>query len=134
MSKKHLEFYCGFRLTTSNRMEIYAAIKELGLLKQPSKVTHYSDSHYLLRAMMAGWIVAWKKTDWWRTNQERAANIDLWEPPLALGETHQVEFRWVKGHAGNRENERWDQLSNAALSRPNLPADEGYENEPERIL
>ena len=128
--KKRAEASGGFRLTTNNRMEIYAAIKGLELLRQPCKVTLYSDSQYLVRAMMEGWAAAWKKKDWWRTNKERAANIDLWERLLALCEMHQVEFRWVKGHAGNRENERCDQLSNAALRLPNLPADEGYENKP----
>jgi hypothetical protein len=75
--------------------------------------------------------VAWKKKDWWLNNKERAKNIDLWQKLLPLCETHQVEFRWVKGHAGIPENERCDQLSMAALHQPNLPADEGYENKPE---
>ena len=129
--KKRAEASGGFRLTTNNRMEILAAIKGLELLKQPCQVTLYSDSQYLVSAMMEGWVVAWKKKDWWRTNKERAANVDLWERLLALCEIHQVEFRWVKGHAGNPENERCDQLSMAALRQANLPADEGYENKPE---
>jgi ribonuclease HI len=129
--RKRAEASGGFRLTTNNRMEIYAAIAGLEMLKQPCQVTLYSDSQYLVNAMMEGWVVAWKKKGWWRTNKERAANIDLWERLLALCQTHQVEFRWVKGHAGNRENERCDQLSNAALRRPELPADTGYENKPE---
>jgi ribonuclease HI len=129
--KKRAEANGGFRSTTNNRMELYAAIQGLELLKQPCKVILYSDSQYLVEAMSKGWAVAWKKKDWWRTNQERAANVDLWERLLALCETHQVEFRWIKGHAGNAENERCDQLSMAALRRPNLPGDEGYENKPE---
>ena len=64
-------------------------------------------------------------------NGEARQADDVWEKLLALWETHQVEFRWVKGHAGNPENERCDQLSMAALHQPNLPADEGYENKPE---
>jgi ribonuclease HI len=129
--KKRAEASGGFRSTTNNRMEILAAIKGLQMLKQPCKVTLYSDSQYLVDTIMKGWAVAWKKKDWWRTNQERAANVDLWETLLALCETHQVEFRWVRGHAGNVENERCDQLSTAALRQPNPPADEGYENQPE---
>jgi len=129
--KKRAEASGGFRLTTNNRMEIYAAIKGLELLKQPCKVTLYSDSQYLVDAIMKGWAVVWKKKDWWLNNKERAKNIDLWQKLLPLCETHQVEFRWVKGHAGNPENERCDQLSMAALHQPNLPADEGYENKPE---
>ena len=129
--RKRAEASGGFRLTTNNRMEIFAAITGLEMLKQSCKVTLYSDSQYLVDAMMKGWAVVWKKKDWWRTNKERAANIDLWEKLLSLCETHQVEFRWVKGHAGNRENERCDELSMSALRRANLPADEGYENKPQ---
>ena len=129
--RKRAEASGGFRRTTNNRMEIYAAIAGLELLKQPCKVTLYSDSQYLVKAMMEEWVTTWKKKDWWRTNTERAVNIDLWEKLLALCATHQVEFRWVRGHAGNLENERCDQLSCAALRQSNLPADEGYENKPE---
>jgi ribonuclease HI len=120
----------GFRQTTNNRMEIYAAIKGLELLKVPCKVTLYSDSQYLVNAMMEGWVKAWKKRDWWRTNKERAVNFDLWQRLLNLCTEHEVKFVWVKGHAGNKENERCDQLSCAALRGSNLPVDEGYENKP----
>lgn len=121
----------GFRLTTNNRMEIYATIAGLEMLKQPCKVTLYSDSQYLVNAMMEGWAQTWKKKKWWRKQTERVPNCDLWEKLLALCEKHQVEFRWVRGHAGNRENERCDQLSMEALRKPDLPVDEGYENKPE---
>jgi len=129
--KKRIEASGGFRLTTNNRMEIYAAIKGLELLKKPCKVALYSDSQYLVNAMMAGWVATWQKKGWWRSNKERAVNIDLWERLLPLCETHQVEFVWVRGHVGNKENECCDKLSCAALRRANLPADEGYENKPE---
>lgn len=129
--KKRREISGGFRRTTNNRMEIYAAIAGLEILKEPCKVTLYSDSQYLVNAMMEGWVTAWKKKKWWRKQTERVPNFDLWERLLTLCEKHQVEFRWVKGHAGNRENERCDQLSMEALRKPDLPADEGYENKPE---
>lgn len=129
--RKRAEASGGFRLTTNNRMEIFAAIAGLELLKQPYKVTLYSDSQYVVKAMMEGWVTAWKKKDWWRTNTERAVNIDLWTQLLPLCEMHQVEFRWVKGHAGHQENEACDRLAMAALRQLNLPADEGYENKPE---
>lgn len=129
--KKRLEASGGFRLTTNNRMEMYAAIKGVELLQQRCKVTLYSDSQYLVKAMTEGWVNDWKKRDWWRTNKERAVNVDLWERLLALCEKHQVEFCWVRGHAGNKENERCDELSCAALRHPNLLADEGYESKPE---
>jgi ribonuclease HI len=75
-------------------------------------------------------VANWKRKNWWRTNQERPENVDLWQRLDALCMMHQVEFRWVKGHAGNPGNERCDQLAMAALRQPNLPSDEGYENKP----
>jgi len=128
--KRRKEVSGGFRLTTNNRMEIYAAIKGLELLKEPCKVTIYSDSQYLVSAMMEGWVEKWKKKNWWRTSKERVVNIDMWEKLTALCEIHEVTFIWVKGHAGNVENERCDQLSYAALRQKELPPDEGFENPP----
>jgi len=126
--KKRLEATGGFLLTTNNRMEIFAAVAGLELLKQPCKVTLHSDSQYLVDAIMKGWALKWRKHDWWLNNKERAKNIDLWARLLPLCETHSVEFCWLKGHAGHRENERCDQLAMAALRQPNLQVDEGYEN------
>jgi ribonuclease HI len=128
--RKRLELSGGFRRTTNNRMEILAAIQGLERLKQPCNVVLYSDSQYLVNAMTKGWALAWKKRDWWRTNQDRAANADLWARLLDLCATHSVQFRWIRGHAGNAENERCDQLSTVALHQPNLPADTGYEQPP----
>ena len=121
----------GFQLTTNNRMEILAAIVGLEALTEPCKVELYSDSKYLVDAMMQGWVRRWRANGWWRTKQEQAANSDLWARLLALCDQHQVEFRWVKGHAGIRENERCDQLSMQFLGKSNSPADEGYEQRPE---
>jgi ribonuclease HI len=129
--KKRAEVSGGFRETTNNRMEIFAAIAGLELLKQPCKVTLYSDSEYLVNAMTKGWAESWKRKQWWHSKTERVPNRDLWERLLALCDKHQVEFRWVKGHAGHTENERCDQLAMAALRAPNLLIDEGYENKPE---
>lgn len=132
--KKRAEASGGFRLTTNNRMEIFAVIAGLEMLKQPSKVTLYSDSQYVVESMSNGWVKSWKQKQWWRSKTERVPNRDLWERLLALCDTHQVEFRWVKGHAGHAENERCDQLAMAALRRPDLRADEGYENQPEESV
>jgi ribonuclease HI len=129
--KKRAEASGGFRLTTNNRMEIFAAITGLEMLKQPCRVTLYSDSQYLVDAMTKGWVQSWERKQWWHNRTERVPNRDLWERLMPLCKTHQVEFRWVRGHAGNPENERCDQLSSAALSQANLPADEGYENRAE---
>jgi ribonuclease HI len=132
--KKRAEISGGFRLTTNNRMEIFAAIAGLEFLKQACKVTLHSDSQYLVDALTKGWVESWKRKEWWHSRTERVPNRDLWERLLALCGQHQVEFRWVKGHAGVPENERCDQLAMAALRQPDLPADEGYENKPEEGL
>jgi len=126
--KKRAEVIGGFRKTTNNRMEILAVIAGLEMLKQPCKVTLYSDSQYLVEAIMKGWAPSWKRKNWWRTKTERAANVDLWERLLLLCEKHVVEFRWVRGHAGDLENERCDQLAMQALRQADLPIDDGYEN------
>jgi len=128
LSGKHRkELSGGFRLTTNNRMEIYAAIRGLEALSEPCRVTLYSDSEYLVNAMSLGWVQRWKANHWKRNKREKALNIDLWEKLMALCERHQVDFVWVKAHAGLRENERCDQLSIAVLRRVDLPIDEGYE-------
>ena len=112
-------------------MEIFAAIAGLEMLKQPCMVTLHSDSQYLVKAMTEGWVAAWKRKGWWRTKTERPENVDLWRRLDVLCQTHQVQFRWVKGHAGNPENERCDELAIAALRQPDLPVDDGYENKRE---
>ncbi len=126
--RKRAEASGGFRRTTNNRMEIFAAITGLQMLTKPCRVTIYSDSQYVVKAMMDGWVANWKRKGWWRTKSERPENVDLWQRLDELCQTHQVQFRWVKGHAGIQENERCDQLAEAALNRPNLPEDEGYES------
>jgi ribonuclease HI len=129
--KKRKEECGGFRKTTNNRMELFAAIRGLETLKEPCRVTLYSDSKYVVDGMRLGWAKSWQKRNWWRTSQERAENFDLWGRLLAVAEKHEVEFVWVRGHAGNKENECCDQLSCAALLAPDLPVDEGYENKPD---
>lgn len=122
------EFSGGFRYTTNNRMELYAAIAALEALKEPCRVKLHSDSEYLVRAMTEGWLDRWRAKGWRNRSGGRVVNIDLWERLIDLCNKHQVEFNWVKGHAGHRENERCDQLSMMALARNDLPSDEGYEH------
>lgn len=119
----------GFRYTTNNRMEITAAIEGLKALKEPCKVTLYSDSQYLVNAMMQGWALKWQMNGWMRNKKDRALNPDLWEVLLDLSYTHEVTFVWVKGHAGIAENEYCDILSKTAAKTPNQPADIVYEKE-----
>ncbi|MEB3282397.1 MAG: ribonuclease HI [Lyngbya sp.] len=120
----------GFQLTTNNRMEMMAAIVGLQVLEKKSKVTLYSDSKYLVDAIEKGWAERWQANGWKRNKKESAMNPDLWEQLLTLCSRHQVKFVWVRGHAGNRENERCDRLAVQASQLRNLPPDVGYENPP----
>jgi len=116
----------GYRETTNNRMEIMAAIVGLKALKEKCETTLYSDSEYLVKAMTKGWVKRWRKNNWRRNRKEKALNPDLWEQLLQLYEYHQVEFKWVKGHAKSAENNRCDELALEAAQQSNLPVDEGY--------
>jgi len=118
----------GFRLTTNNRMELLAAIKALEALKEPCRVTVYSDSQYVVDAVEKGWARRWQANDWMRNKKEAAINPDLWERLLQLTEKHAVTFRWVRGHAGNVENERCDRLAVEAANGHDLEADSVYES------
>jgi len=116
----------GFRCTTNNRMEILAAIEALKALRQPCRVTLHTDSQYLVNGVTKGWARRWQRNGWMRNKKEKAINPDLWERLLTLLKTHQVEFVWVRGHAGNAGNERCDQLAREAAEQPDLPPDPGY--------
>ena len=106
-----------------------AAIKGLQALKKPCEVTLYSDSKYLVEPMADSRVKQWQASGW-RRKKRRIKNVDLWEQLLELCDQHQVEFMWVKGHAGLPENERADRLSmkGAELSREALSTDINYEN------
>jgi ribonuclease HI len=117
----------GFRLTTNNRMEIMAAIAGLSALKESCRVTLYSDSQYLVNAIEEGWAERWRENGWKRNKKEMALNPDLWEELLELCKKHRVKFKWVRGHAGNEENERCDELAQAMAYSRDLPPDLEYE-------
>lgn len=116
----------GFRLTTNNRMEIMGAIAGLAALKTRCAVTLYTDSQYLVNAVMQGWAKKWQANGWKRNKRDPAKNPDLWEQLLKLCANHDVRFVWVKGHAGIRENECCDRLAVQAAQQNNLPPDPGY--------
>jgi len=118
----------GFRKTTNNRMEIIACIEGLRALKKKSDVVVFSDSQYVVNSISKGWAKKWQAQNWMRNDKEKAENTDLWAQLLELCNHHNVEFRWVKGHNGTKENERCDQLALEATQKRNLPADEGFEN------
>ena len=120
------ELSAGYRLTTNNRMEMMAAIAALEALSNPSVVTLYSDSQYLINAMEKGWAKKWQANGWKRNAKEMAKNPDLWERLLKLSKEHKVKFIWVRGHSGNTENEKCDRLAVAAARQSNLLSDDGY--------
>jgi ribonuclease HI len=116
----------GYRRTTNNRMEIAAAIAGLEALKEECRVTLYSDSEYLVKAMSRDWARRWRANGWRRNKRENVLNPDLWEKLLRLCEGHEVQFNWVKGHAGTSENTRCDELAMQAAQQSSLPDDESY--------
>jgi ribonuclease HI len=116
----------GFAHTTNNRMELLAAVRALESLKQPCKVVLHSDSKYVVDGISKGWARSWRAKNWRKSSGGFAVNPDLWGRLLDLCAQHQVEFRWVKGHAGDVENERCDVLAKAAAQLKDLPADPGY--------
>lgn len=120
------ELAAGYRLTTNNRMEMMGAIVGLQSLNAPCRVTLYTDSQYVVNAMMKGWARKWRANRWMRNKQEKAVNPDLWETLLQLCDQHDVTFKWVRGHAGNVENERCDQLAVQAAKQAELLIDAGY--------
>jgi ribonuclease HI len=118
----------GFKLTTNNRMEITAALAALEALRKPCRVILFSDSQYLVNAMSKGWAQRWQANGWKRNKREDAVNPDLWERMLEVCRRHDVEFRWVRGHSGMKENERCDRLAVAAARDSGLPDDPGYKH------
>lgn len=117
----------GFRKTTNNRMEITAVIEGLSALKEQCEVVIFTDSQYVSDAINKGWIYGWLRKNWLRKNGEAVPNADLWRKILVLLARHQVIFNWVRGHDGDTENERCDELARNYAARKDLPADPGYE-------
>ncbi|MBF0543478.1 MAG: ribonuclease HI [Candidatus Riflebacteria bacterium] len=102
----------GFQLyTTNNQMELTACINGLQSLKEPCKVIITTDSQYLVNAFNKGWLVQWKKNGWRTSGKTPVKNRDLWETLEKLCGNHQIEWKWIKGHAGHPENERCDKLA-----------------------
>jgi len=105
--------------TTNNRMELTAAIEALRALKSPSQVDLYTDSTYVKKGITE-WIQNWKKNGWKRRSGRKllpVKNADLWRELDSLVAKHDVSFHWVEGHAGNKENERCDELARGAIPR-----------------
>jgi ribonuclease HI len=106
----------GERKTTNNRMEMMAAIRALEALKRPAHVRLHTDSTYL-RDGITKWIHGWKAKGWKTASKQPVKNVDLWQRLEAALERHQVDWIWVKGHAGHPENERADELARAGIPK-----------------
>jgi ribonuclease HI len=102
------------RATTNNRMELMGAIAAIEALKRPSRVRLHTDSRYV-RDGITTWIHDWKRRNWRTADKKPVKNVDLWQRLAAAMEPHQVEFIWVRGHAGHPENERADALARAQI-------------------
>jgi ribonuclease HI len=100
--------------TTNNRMELQAAIEGLVALTEPCEVDLYTDSQYL-RNGMNDWLAKWKRNGWRTADKKPVKNVDLWQRLDGLVPSHQVRWHWVRGHDGHPENERCDELANAAI-------------------
>ena len=100
--------------TTNNRMELTAAIRALEALKRPTDVALYTDSTYV-KDGITRWLPGWKAKGWRTASKSPVKNRDLWEALDALVQRHDVSWHWVRGHAGNAENERADTLAREAL-------------------
>ena len=100
--------------TTNNRMELMAVIEALNALKKPVRAVVYTDSQYVQKGI-SEWIHGWKRKGWKTAGGDPVKNVDLWKALDADAGVHQVEWKWVKGHAGHPENERVDRLAREAI-------------------
>ncbi len=110
------ELFGGEAETTNNRMELQAVISALEALKRPCSVQIYTDSQYVKKGMTE-WIQGWKRKGWKTADNKPVKNADLWKQLDLAQVRHQIEWRWVKGHAGDPGNERADQLANAGVEQ-----------------
>ncbi len=106
----------GEQLTTNNRMELTAAIEGLRAVKDDRGIHLYTDSTYV-RDGITKWIIGWKRNGWRTANKKPVKNQDLWQALDVLASAKQVEWHWVKGHAGERGNEKADELCNEYMDK-----------------
>lgn len=103
-------------LTTNNRMELTAVIRALEALKRPCKIKVYTDSVYVQKGI-SEWIIGWKARSWRTSDKKPVKNDDLWRELDVLVQQHQIQWIWVKGHAGDIGNERADMLANKGVEQ-----------------
>ncbi len=117
------EMSAGFKRTTNNRMELMGVIAGLEALQRPCSITVYTDSQYVVNAFRQHWIDSWRKKGWRKSDKTSVKNVDLWERLLAAMEMHDVQYEWVKGHAGHPQNERCDEMASVAAEGDHLLTD-----------
>ncbi len=132
MSGNHRkELSQGYRKTTNNRMELMAVIAGLEALKKDGmKITIYTDSQYVAKAIQEGWLKKWIATQF----KGGKKNKDLWMQFNELSQNHNIKFVWVKGHADNPFNNRCDELATAAADGTDLLIDEEYEKDKDSLF
>ena len=124
--QQHLkEMSGGFLQTTNNRMELMAAIVGLESLKEDCNVVLTTDSQYV-RLGITQWLKNWKRNNWRTSQKEPVKNKDLWQRLDAASARHQIDWQWVKGHAGHPENERCDELARIAATEKATTVDSGF--------
>jgi ribonuclease HI len=110
------ELFGGEALTTNNRMELTAVIRALEALKRPCKIKVYTDSVYVQKGI-SEWIIGWKARNWRTSDKKPVKNDDLWRELDRLVQQHEIQWIWVKGHAGHAGNERADMLANKGVEQ-----------------
>lgn len=108
------EIFGGEKLTTNNRMELRAVIEALASLTERSQVRIHTDSQYVQKGITE-WLPSWKRRSWRTADNKPVKNVDLWQQLEAMAAKHQVEWVWVRGHAGHDGNERADALANRGV-------------------
>jgi len=108
------ELSCGYRRTTNNRMELMGVIAALEALRRPCRVEVHSDSQYVVNGFEKRWVQGWQAKGWKTAAKKPVKNVDLWKRLLDAMSGHEVSWTWVRGHDGNEENERCDQLATTA--------------------
>lgn len=122
--EREREIWGGEAATTNNRMELTAAIEALTALRRPCRVRLHTDSQYM-RDGITGWLATWKARGWRTASKKAVKNDDLWRRLDEARLRHEVDWRWVRGHAGHPLNERADALARRGLLESEIARDGG---------